>query len=296
METLHAIVGILFCFFLYSQLAFQYKIGDELTLYEIDYTTNAELNNCANIKQPFIFNFAYNSLLQNLSLAELVNNYAPYEVLLKEENDYYALRPERLNIIPLSLSAVNTLIQTEAAPSNYFSWNNKAFIYESGLLKHFKQYDVLLQTPLCVSQNYDIIFGSQTPLAYHTFERRYLYAVGGNVKIKLTSWRSSKYITIDKLYKPYEFVSPLNVWEPQPQYETGFHKIKFLDIVLPQGHMLFLPPYWFYSMRMDKNTVLYEFNYGSIMNVVSNVKNLTLHVYNKFELPLFDGHSTVSVI
>ncbi len=296
METLHAIIGLLFCFFLYSQLAFQYKISDELTLYEVDYTTNAELNNCANIKQPFIFNFSYNSLFQNLSLAELVNNYAPYEVLLKEENDYYTLRPERLNTIPLSLAAVNTLIQTEAAPSNYFSWNNKAFIYESGLLKHFKQFDTFFQTPLCVSQNYDIVFGSQTPLAYHTFERRYLYAVGGSVKVKLASWRSSKYLVLDKLYKPYEFVSPLNVWEPQPEYETGFSKIRFLDIVLPQGHVLFLPPYWFYSMCMDKNTVVYEFNYGSVMNVVSNMKNLALHVYNKFDMPLLRETVSLSVL
>ncbi len=296
METLYAIVVLLFCLFLYSQLAFQYKIGDELTLYEIDYTTNAELNDCANLKQPFLFYFSHQSLFRELSLAELVSNYAPFDVLLKEESDYYDMRDERLNIVPLTLASVNTLVQTESLPSNYFSWNNKAFVYESGLLKYFKQCDALLQTPLCVSQNYDVIFGSQTPLAYHTFERRYLYAVGGNVKVKLASWRSRKYIEIDKLYKLYEFVSPLNVWEPQPQYESGFNKIKFMDVVIPQGHMLYVPPYWFYSMKMDKNTVVYEFNYGSVMNVVSNTLNLGMHVYHKFRLKTLNSLEPFKVL
>jgi hypothetical protein len=283
MDTLHAIIGLLFCFFLYSQLAFQFKSGDDLILYEIDFTTNTELNNCANLKQPFLFDFSL--FIRMPSLAELIQTYGCFDVLLKETTDYYLLRPERLNTIPLSLNAVNTLIKTEADPAKYFSWNNKAFIYESGLLKQFQQFDVLLKTPLCVSQNYDIVFGTYTPFAYHTFERRYIYAVGGNVKVKLSPWRSHRYMTVDKIYKTYEFVSPLNVWEPQNQYETGFNKMRFLDIVIPHGHILYLPPFWFYSMNMDKDTVAYEFNYGSITNVVANSWNLSLHVYDKFGLP-----------
>lgn len=297
METLHAIIGVLFCFFLYSQLAFQFKTGDELTLYEIDYTTNAELNECANLKQPFLFDFhLYDNIFQNVSLADLVDKQGCYDVLLKEVADYHLLKPERLNMIPLSLNAVNTLVQTDSQPGNYFSWNNKAFINESGLLKHFQQFDVLLKTPLCVSQNYDVVFGAQTPLSYHTFERKYVYAVGGNIKVKMTLWRSNKYMTVDKLYKPYEFVSPLNVWDPQSQYENGYHKMKFLDVTIPHGHVLFIPPYWFYSMRMDTNTVAYEFNYGSVMNVVSNTSNLVKHVYDKFGLPSLQDFKGTTVL
>lgn len=286
METLHAIIGLLFCFFIYSQLAFQFKSGDDLTLYEIDYTTNAELNNCANLKQPFLFDFSqFDNAFKPLSLENLVEIQGCYDVVLKEVADYHQMREERQSTVLLSLSAVNTLIQTDSDPGNYFSWNNKAFIYESGLLKHFQHMNVFLQTPLCVSQNYDVVFGATTPFAYHTFERRYLYAVGGNVKIKMCPWRYHKYMTVNKLYRTYEFVSPLNVWNPQSQYENGFEKIKFLDVTVPHGHILYLPPFWFYSMRMDKNTVVYEFNYGSVMNVVANIGNLFTHVYKKFGMP-----------
>ena len=101
----------------------------------------------------------------------------------------------------------------------------------------------------------------------------------------MTPWRSTKYAVVNKNYREYEFSSPLNVWKPQPQY-TGIHKMKFLDFTVHPGHVLFIPPFWHYSMQFlkeesEENHLVHVFNYGSVMNVLSNVFNLGHHYYEK---------------
>lgn len=285
MELFTAFIVFIIVFILYSQIAFQLKKGDELTMYEIDYTNNKDLNDSANLKQPFMFLFSdFDNYFKNITMTKLVNEQANFDVVLKETADYHNNSIAKLNRIRLGLIAVNSLMNTDGN-AEYFSWHNQPFISEAGILKAFQNMDVLLQTPLCVSQNYDIVFGSHgasTPLIYHTYERRYIYAVGGKVRVKLTPWRSHKYMVIDKDYRNYEFSSPLNVWKPQPQYESGFNKMKFLDFIVNPGTMLYVPPFWFYSIQFEdanhnNDVVLYEFNYGSVANVGANALNLLNH-------------------
>lgn len=287
MELFHAFIVFLLILFCYSQLAFQLKKGDDLTLYEIDYTTNDELNTSANLKQPFLFVFSHVIASKPMfqSMSSLVEKHGNFDVILKETDDYYQNTTAKTNQVTLTLNAVNTLMNSDGK-SEYFSWNNMRFISETGLYKEFKACDTLLKTPLCAVNKYDIVFGSAgatTPLLYHTNERRYLYVQGGKITVKITPWRSHKYMVIHKDYANYEFSSPLNVWSPQEQYVTGYNKIKFLDtVIVPSGHILYIPPYWFYSIMFEKDnheTVVYQFDYGSVMNVGANLANLAQHMY-----------------
>lgn len=300
MELFHAFITFLFILFLYSQLAFQLKKGDDLTLYEIDYTTNAELNTSANLKQPFIFLFSHSKpWFQTMST--LVEQQGNFDVVLKETSDYHTNSIIKSNKVTLTLNAVNTLMNSDGK-SEYFSWNNQQFISETGLLKQFKSYDSLLQTPLCVVSKYDLLFGSAgatTPLIYHTYERRYIYACGGKINVKLAPWRSHKYMVINKDYANYEFASPLNVWSPQDEYKTGYNKMKFLDVIVPDGHILYVPPYWFYSIMFEKDnheTVVYQFDYGSVMNVGANMWNLAQHMYARLGPKTFASDPSGNVL
>ena len=75
------------------------------------------------------------------------------------------------------------------------------------------------------------------------------------------------------------------MWNPQEQYKSGFLKMKFLDFVVHPGHILYVPPFWFYSMQFEKDNrdiVIHQFDYGSVMNVVANLPNLVQHVYRRF--------------
>ena len=46
--------------------------------------------------------------------------------------------------------------------------------------------------------------------------------------------------------------------------------------------------FWFYSMQFEKDNrdiVIHQFDYGSIMNVVANLPNLVQQVYRRFAGP-----------
>ena len=58
MHTFYAIILFILILILYSQIIFQLKKGDDLEIYETDFTSNKDLNDSANLKQPFIFLFS----------------------------------------------------------------------------------------------------------------------------------------------------------------------------------------------------------------------------------------------
>ena len=255
---------------------FQLKKGDDMEIYEIDYTNNKDLNNSANLKHPIIFEFSkFDNIFKDYSLKYLADEYGSFDVIVKEPEDYHTDKPS--NPVVISLSATECLIKTDTS-SKYYSDQNQLFIYETGLDKNYKQLDKFLQPMFSIFSKYDVIFGSSgttTPLSYHTYERRFLYVNGGKITVKMTPWRSSKYMVVNKDYSNYEFTSPLNVWKPQEHYEDGFKKMKFLDFTVHPGNVLYIPPFWYYSMKIENDDgLIYLMDYGSPMNIIANTINL----------------------
>ena len=111
---------------LYSQIMFQLKKGDDLEIYETDFTTNKELNDSANLKQPFIFSFS--EFDQNLNSLDLTKDYGSFDVFVKDATDYYADKPTQS--IVLTLNATSSLIQTDG-DAKYYSDSNSFFIERS---------------------------------------------------------------------------------------------------------------------------------------------------------------------
>ena len=58
----------------------------------------------------------------------------------------------------------------------------------------------------------------------------------------------------------------MNPWNIQKQYESEFHKVKSLDIVLEKGTMLHIPAYWWYSIKYNENSSIAAFYYKTFMN------------------------------
>lgn len=260
---------------------FQLKKGDDMEIYEIDYTNITDLNKSANLKQPIIFEFSkFVSTLNDYSLKFLTVEYGSFDVFIKEPEDYHTDRP--VNTVVIDLAAAESLVKTDTS-SKYYSNQNQSLIYETGLDKYFKQLDKYLQPMFSVFSKYDVMFGSAgttTPLTYHTYERRFVYSNGGKISVKMTPWRSNKYMVVNKDYENYEFASPLNVWNPQDNYRTGFQKMKFLDFVVHGGNILYIPPFWYYSIKIEDNDgLIYVADYGSPMNILSNTVNLGHYFY-----------------
>jgi hypothetical protein len=87
----------------------------------------------------------------------------------------------------------------------------------------------------------------------------------------------SKYLYPIKDYELFEFKSPVNPWNVSPEYKADFDKIKCLEFTVTQGKALYIPAYWWYSIKFNKNTSISCFKYKTYMNCVSIIPDLTLH-------------------
>ena len=132
---------------------------------------------------------------------------------------------------------------------------------------------------LC-NTKYDVITGSNntvTPFKYELNYRNFFLVTQGSIEIKMTPPKSTKYLYPVKDYELFEFKSPVNPWNVSPEYKADFDKIKCLEFTVTQGKALYIPAYWWYSIKFHKNTSISCFKYKTYMNCVSIIPDLTLH-------------------
>ena len=146
-----------------------------------------------------------------------------------------------------------------------------------------------LKPTFTVQIKYDIMFGSKnvcTPIRYHTEYRKFLCVNSGKIHVKMTPWRSHNYLYPYNDYEHYEFVSPVNCWNPQEKYLNEMDKLKFLEFDVKAGNILYIPPHWFYSIKYsdEPNTIVYGFTYNSIMNCVANLPKWSLYFFQQQNL------------
>ena len=132
---------------------------------------------------------------------------------------------------------------------------------------------------LC-NTKYDIMTGSNntvTPFKYELNYRNFFLVTQGSIEVKMTPPKSTKYLYPVKDYELFEFKSPVNPWNVSPEYKADFDKIKCLEFTVTQGKALFIPAYWWYSIKFHKNTSISCFKYKTYMNCVSIIPDLSLH-------------------
>jgi len=273
--------------FLYIHVVFQYKRSEDLEIYEMDYSSNEHLQEVCDIKQPVLFEYKsvqpeFFSKINYDNLSELTN-----DVRVKDINDYWETDDAVDYIILPFQSAVN-LMRTDAK-AKYFTENNEDFLEESGLLKSYQSNDTNIKPNFAAICKYDICTASKntvTPLRYHTGYRQFVCVNSGKIQVKMTPWKSCKYLYPNKDFENYEFRSPVNVWKPQKKYHHEMDKVKFLEFEVLEGFMLFIPPYWWYSIKYESenDTVVSEFTYNSAMNLLANSPDLAKYYLQQYNI------------
>ena len=99
--------------------------------------------------------------------------------------------------------------------------------------------------------------------------------------MKMTPWRSTKYMAINKNYRDYEFSSPLNVWSNN---DADFNKMKFVEFNVEAGQTVYVPPFWHYSLKMvgEDDHVASVFDYSSPMNILANAFSIARNLFEKY--------------
>ena len=281
---MHYIIGIIIfviIFIMYSHITNQYKRSEDLEIYEMDYENNSQLQEICDVKQPVIFEFetilpsvftSANAGLENLS-----NSYGQEMLNVKDTKDYTKSgKNDSIDGVHITCANARKLFLKDAG-SHYYTENNGEFLEETGLIEKIQQVDTYLKPRFTVNTKYDYITGSPktcTPLRYHYDYRHYYVVTSGKISVKMTPWKSCKYLHPIKDYDNYEFRSTFNTWEtPAPEME----KVRFLEYVVEKGSVLYIPPYWWYSIQFSDDTSIYAVTYNSLMNVIAYIPQWFLY-------------------
>ena len=273
------IIGFfIFCLvlFIYLHVQFHLKTSEDLEMYEVEQPSKDKLEEICDLRQPVIFDFDCQKIVESSNKSYISNNYNAFEIKIRnvKETD-----PNSELYIPLPLHAANKLFN-EDTNSTYFSENNNEFLEETGVIKSLKYNDEFLRPYMVSNCNYDIMMGSAntcTPFRYEINYRNYYLLTEGSAQIKLAPPHSIRYLYPNYDYENFEFRSPVDPWSPQPKYIADFDKMKCLEFTLIPGKTLYIPAYWWYSIKFNKNNSISCFNYRTYMNNIAVAPYIGMH-------------------
>jgi hypothetical protein len=261
--------------FFYIHITAQYKKSQDLEIYETDLESNAGLQEICEVRQPFLFEYHSEDFFEKIQADKLTHVAGSHDIRIKEIVDYEK-EETSIDYVMLPWSSARTLIDTDSS-IQYFTENNNDFIEESGIVGVFSKNDVWFKPNWTCCTTYDVMMGAKglgTPLRYHTAYRHFIVVQNGKIRVKMTPWKSAKYVYPIQDFENYEFWSPVNIWKPQKKYLHETDKLRFIDFDVTAGHVLYVPPYWFYSIQyVEEGTLLTGFTYHSVMNVLANTPN-----------------------
>jgi hypothetical protein len=258
---------------------FQLKTSDDLEIYEIDNPSKDKLEEICDLRQPVLFHFQNERLFESCQRAAILDTYGAFDIKIRNVKQSAADNENNL-YVPFAFSNALKVIREDTA-QKYLVENNGDFLEETGIVKSFKYNDVFLRPYMVAQCSYDFLFaaeGTRTPFRYDLNYRNYFLVTEGEIKIKLSQPKSSKYLYQQKDYENLEFSSPINPWQVQPQYKADFDKIKCLDLVLRKGQILYIPAYWWYSIEFGQEASLSTFKYKTYMNTVAILPHLVMRL------------------
>lgn len=264
---------------MYIHIHYHIKTSNDYEILEIDVNPSKDrLEDICDIKQPVLFNFDNEAIIQTTCISSISDTYKAFEMKIRNAKDTDYSNQEIY--IPLPLYTVSKLLD-EDKQSSYFSENNSEFLLETGIIKHLQYNDEFLRPYMMSNCYYDIMLGSDdtiTPFRYEINYRNYFMVTQGSVQIKLSPPQNSKYLQPCNDYENFEFRSPVNPWSVQPEFSADFDKMKCLEITVSAGKTVHIPAYWWYSIKFSKGSSISCFKYRTYMNNMAIIPQIGLHV------------------
>ncbi len=277
MQALFTILIFCIVLFIYIHINFHLRVSDDLEVYEIDQPSKEKLEEICDLRQPVIFDYNVDELVNECNLKSIEQKYGAFDIKVRNVKEYDVVSELYL---PLTFNTAMEIF-TKDDKQQFLSENNGDFLEETGLDKKMRYNDIFLR-PFSVSNcSYDYMFSSKntkTPLKYELNYRNYFLVTQGCVRVKLIPPKSSKYLYTIKDYDNFEFISPINPWNVQSQFKSDYDKIKSLEVSLTTGQIIFIPAYWWYSFQFEENTSVCVFKYRTYMNNVAISNHLIVNM------------------
>jgi hypothetical protein len=268
------------------------KTSDDLELYEIDPQIMEDFNKdkleeICDLRQPMVFSLheVSGQLNKVINRAHLQSQYRSFDMKICDNKTQTPSLPQKETeeatadeSVPVTLSYHATIdLLDKDEKSVYRSEHNDEFLLETGLRKQIQSFDGFLRPYMVSNCAYDVMLGADkaaTPFRYELHYRNYFMVTEGTVKVKLAPPKYGKFLNRVKDYENFEFRSDLDVWKQDADYE----KIKFLEVTLVPGQILFIPAYWWHSFQYTKGATMTALQYKTYMNNVALLPHYLMYV------------------
>ncbi len=280
MKFLTAIFIFCVVLFLYLHVYYHLKVSNDLEIYTIEQPSKDKLEEICDLRQPVVFDFHSGRISGACSISALEKEYGSFDLNIRNVADQ---SDEDGLYVPLLLKEGLNLFRTDTT-KRFITENNSDFLEETGVIKTLRHDDLFLRPPMVSRCTYDVwsgSVGSRTPLRYSLCYRNFICLTSGAARVKLIPPQASRYLYTIKDYDNFEYRSPVNPWDVQPQFRVDLGKIKSLDLELKVGTMVYIPAYWWYSIAYDDVSCILSFQYRTYMNTLTILPEIVLHFLQK---------------
>ena len=281
------------CLFLYLHISVHYRKGEDLELFETDYVNPETLNESCQTLQPLLV-LGVRGVGSLPNVQQLTDGNGSYEACLRDMRDFLpcSFSSSRdgciagiggddlvagLKPVCLPMSGIINILSSNVEEGRYISEGNSEYLEEAGVYKKIRHWGEDRFAPSYnVWTKLDVWMGNKgafTPLRVHRFYRQYLVPRGpGVLTVKMTPWKSRKYLHAVSNDMMLETLSPIVPWGvPREDQKDSRSRLKFLEFVVKEGNVLYIPPFWWYSVEFSgPNMAVYSYTYVSAMNWLAN--------------------------
>ena len=251
--------------FTYIHLQHQLKTGEDMDVYEYEYVSAAGLQDITQYKQPVLFSLQLPSLRDNPHLDP---------IQIKDIREYFKSNTS-IDTISLSQTSARGLLDTDSKSLFYSDRNQMSIAKSEKWTKWFETMDPFLQPAFTIYREYDVLYGSQnthTITMFHRESHVYIYLPQetnpSSIRIKMTPWSNRTFFDQELDYTYYEFWTKTNLFEKNERFRC-------LDFMVKPGYVLYIPPYWFYSIEyQDKTNEICMAKYTTGANLLANAKHI----------------------
>lgn len=266
-----SVVVFFIILFSYIHIQHQWKTGDDLEIYEYEYQTHKQLQDTCQWKQPILFPLD----LERPSLNALEN------MNIRDVRDVQ--QRSHMDLITLSERSARGLLDTDTK-SVFYSCRN-AVDDDPAWKQWFTSWDPFLRPMFTLYTQHDVLYGSRktrTTTVFHHESHVFAYLPPETnptpVQVRMTPSRSKQFMAPVYDYTKYEFWSPVDLFVPHDRIRT-------VDFLLKPGCVLYIPPYWFYSMEFqDKQNEVCIVKYTTGANCMANAKHHLLYAMQQQNL------------
>ena len=271
MNVLLFILVFIIIFFVYLHINQQLNVVNELDFCEVMTPSKENLETICNLKQPFAF---YN----NLKIIEFFSQQFPFKLETNQKQMLFKDFIQEIN--PPNQTQNNNEKKNEKSVTwELFSEKNHQFLEQIHYQQQHSELIDYLKPPMNITVDTDFISASQdytTKLQYEVNFRNFFLVTDGEVTVKLVPPKYSDLLEKKTEYEHMKFYSDKNLWAGHK--DTN---IEHINIPIKKNQIIYIPPYWWYSIYFTKPSAIISFKYRTAMNYVAISNHLLISMVQK---------------